>query len=280
MANSKTSITARWWASGAIVLGLALVVTFATIHDSEGPRAERFVLAGGEEITGTVVQATRNAVVLKREIGGARQVPLAEIGEVQIDLADGATVAGRLIDWSDGVYVLQSGDNLVRIRDGAVLESKVIADAPAEASTADIAEPTESAVGAGGPIAELPTGSDLSPTSDQPSSNVVIDASAEPVAEDAVTVVFRVKLSQPSEQPLVVIYVTIDGTAVSGEDYEPQQGVMTLSPGSTEAELRMTLIDDALAEGDEHFKLFLSVDPNVAELRTAAVVATIQDDDS
>lgn len=284
MDRAKGSMTGRWWGSGAIVLVLTLAIAFAMIHDSDGPRAERFVLAGGEEITGSIVQATRNAVVLRREIGGARQVSMAEIGEVQIELTDGATVAGQLLDWSDGVYVLQSGESLVRIRDGAILENEAITEPveePAMPAVADLAEPAEeSAVGVGGPITELPTGSDAPATPGAPSPVVVIEASVEPVAEDAATVVLKVKLSPPPQQPLAVIYVTVDGTATSGEDYEPAQGVMTLTPGSTEAELQMPLIDDALAEGDEHFKLFLSVDPKMAELRTAAIVATIQDDDS
>ena len=282
--KKKGSVAGRWWGSGAIVLGLTLAIAFAMIHDSDGPRAERFVLAGGEEITGSIVQATRNAVVLRREIGGARQVSIAEIGEVQIELTDGATVAGRLLDWSDGVYVLQSGESLVRIRDGAILENEAIAEPveePAMPAVADLIEPAEeSAVGVGGPITELPTGSDAPATPGASSPVVMIEASVEPVTEDAATLVLKVKLSQPPQQPLAVIYVTVDGTATGGEDYEPAQGVMTLGPDSTEAELQMPLIDDALVEGDEHFKLFLSVDPKMAELRTAAIVATIQDDDS
>ena len=101
----------------------------------------------------------------------------------------------------------------------------------------------------------------------------------DPVAEDGNEVVILLTLSKAPDQPLAIIYALIDGTAKAGRDFHPQEGVITLEPGNTSAEVRVRVIDDDIAEGDEQFQLFLGVDPKLAELSLEPVVATIRDDD-
>jgi hypothetical protein len=87
--------------------------------------------------------------------------------------------------------------------------------------------------------------------------------------------VFRIELSQPAEQTVVLIYGTVEGTAKAGKDFEPQQGMVTLAPGIRSAEVRVPLIEQPSSEGEKSFKLFLAADPKVAEVVDKRVVATI-----
>jgi hypothetical protein len=78
--------------------------------------------------------------------------------------------------------------------------------AAAEASATEVATPPDSG------------------TDDQlPAVRVMVD----PAEADADGIVFRIELSRPAEQPVVLIYGTVDGTAKAGEDYQSQQGVVT-----------------------------------------------------
>ena len=130
-----------------------------------------------------------------------------------------------------------------------------------------------------GEIAALDQEEEAAPPVTDDAPRLAIDASAEPVSEGVTTLVFEVKLSRPTNRSVVVIYATVDGTAKAGTDYEPQQGVITIQPGATTAELHAPLIDDDQVEGEEHFRLFLSTDPTVADVSAKQVRAVIQDDD-
>ena len=61
------------------------------------PLAETIVLQGGEELSGAIVHATRNTVVVQRGIGGTYQASIAEIREVRITTDTGTEVAGLTI---------------------------------------------------------------------------------------------------------------------------------------------------------------------------------------
>ena len=91
--------------------------------------------------------------------------------------------------------------------------------------------------------------------------------------------VFRIELSRPAEQTVVLIYGTVEGTAKAGEDFEPQQGMVTLAPGSKSAEVHVPLIEQPTSEGEKRFELFLAADPKVAEVVDKRIVATINGGD-
>jgi hypothetical protein len=78
-------------------------------------------------------------------------------------------------------------------------------------------------------------------------------------------IVFRIELSRPAGQTVVLIYGTVDGTAKAGKDYQPRQGVLTLAPGSKSADVRVPLIEHRRAQ-DTRFELFLTADPKVAKI--------------
>ena len=91
--------------------------------------------------------------------------------------------------------------------------------------------------------------------------------------------VFTVSLSHPSDQPVVLVTETSDGTAISPQDYPTTRfPSVTIPPGFTTAELPVAIVADALDEPDETFFL------NVTQVTNATIgdgqgVATIVDDD-
>ena len=91
---------------------------------------------------------------------------------------------------------------------------------------------------------------------------------------------FAVTLSRAASGPVSVDYATADGTAAAGADYTATSGTLTFAPGETEKTVSVALLDDAIDEGKETFKLELS-NPRGAYLRGIHREAegTIRNDD-
>jgi Calx-beta domain len=99
------------------------------------------------------------------------------------------------------------------------------------------------------------------------------------VVESSGEVVFTLELSRALDDLLVVIYSSIDGSARSGADYQPLQGILTLPPGITRQQVRTSVIDDADAESDKDFQLFLATNPDLTRVAEQWTRVTIRDDD-
>ena len=67
-----------------------------------------------------------------------------------------------------------------------------------------------------------------------------------------------VTLNRASEETVSVDYVTADGTAKAGEDYEAVSGTLTFAGGETEKTLQVPVLDDDIDEGNEQFEMHLS----------------------
>src|SRR5690606_17837270 len=100
------------WALAALLSGWTVAAGDA--------QAERFVLSSGETVEGTIVAATRNTVVVRRSIGGMRQMATEDIAEVRFDLVEGR-LAGEFLRWADGVYELGVGDEVIRLGEGGIV---------------------------------------------------------------------------------------------------------------------------------------------------------------
>ena len=87
-------------------------------------------------------------------------------------------------------------------------------------------------------------------------------------------ILFRVTLGRAPSEPVTVSYATADGTAVAGEDYEATSGTLTFAAGETEQTVAVTIIDDAVEDSGETFRLVLS-GPAGAELADAEATGTI-----
>ncbi len=77
---------------------------------------------------------------------------------------------------------------------------------------------------------------------------------------------FAVTLSRAAARDVSVDYATEDGTAAAGADYTAASGTLTFAPGETAKTVSVAILDDAIDEGKETFKLKLS-NPRGAFLR-------------
>jgi hypothetical protein len=83
------------------------------------------------------------------------------------------------------------------------------------------------------------------------------DASAVRPAAGSVNAVFIVTLSHPSTETVLVDYVTVNGTAVAGVDYQNAFGTLEFDPGQTSRLVVVPVLGTALADGDKTFTLAL-----------------------
>jgi hypothetical protein len=252
-------------------------------------RADTIVLKSGEVVEGSMVQATRNTLIIRRAIGGMLQMPLQDIAEVRIDRAQGEQISGQLLSWADGVYQVRSGGEVVRISEGRILSRAPLEAEPSQpqpprarvARTVDTAAVAAQRIvatpgAANGDIAAVPMAETIGArTAESDSQTVVLKASVDPTKPGTAGVVFTIELSRPAQQPIVLIYGTVDGTARAGTDYEPQQGVTTLAPGTRSMQVRVPLIDHRRPQNDARFELFLTADPRVVEIVDQRVTAII-----
>jgi hypothetical protein len=193
------------------------------------------------------------------------------------------------VDWADGFYLVRLDGRAIMAHDEAIIgefsdrsrQRDAETDATAEAADAAARPaPIPEAEDEPSQAADDATPQQLARLGEEADGGPLrIEASADPVAEGGDEIVFLLTLSKAPERPLAIIYALTDDTAKAGRDFHPQEGVITLEPGDTSAEVRVRVIDDNVAEGEEQFQLFLGVDPKVAELSLEPVVATIRDND-
>ncbi len=88
----------------------------------------------------------------------------------------------------------------------------------------------------------------------------------------------EVTLSAVSGRPVSVNYLTVDGSATAGSDYNPTTGTLEFPPGQTSRSVLVQIVGDDSDEGDETFDLDLA-NPVNATLGTHPTVVTIQDND-
>jgi RNase P/RNase MRP subunit p29 len=254
--------------------------------------ADTFVLRGGEPIEGAIVQATRNTLVIRRAIGGMHQMSIQGVEEVRIDLAQGERISGQLLGWAEGVYQIRSGGEVIRIGEGRILSrgpleaepSRTPARPPERRRVETAAAPAASAAQKMGakaiaakaghaamPMAEIAAAR----AAEGDSGKVALNAWVDPAEAGTVGIVFSIELSRPAEHTIVLIYGTVDGTARAGTDYEPQQGVITLAPGTRSTQVRVPLIDRGSPRNGTRFELFLTADPRVVQVVDQRVAAVI-----
>ena len=96
------------------------------------------------------------------------------------------------------------------------------------------------------------------------------------VQEEEGVVVFRVLLSHPQRQMVTAEYRTQDGSAKAGEDYEASSGVVSIAPGTMEALIAVSILEDGLDWQEETFTMHLESAKH-AKIEKAVGVATIQE---
>jgi alkaline phosphatase len=89
-----------------------------------------------------------------------------------------------------------------------------------------------------------------------------------------------VSLSASSSSTVTVNYAVTGGTATSGSDYTIAAGPLTFDPGQTTRSINLTIINDALAEGNETVQITLSNPTNATLGANVVHTYTINDNDS
>jgi len=111
-----------------------------------------------------------------------------------------------------------------------------------------------------------------------PAAPPVISIDSATAAENAGVMTFTVHLDKSASQPVTVTYATANDTALAGSDYISKSGTITFAPGETEKTITVSLVDDALPESTETFKVNLT-SPTNATLGTSTATGTILDND-
>jgi len=243
-------------------------------------RAEKFLLQTGETIEGTIIRSVGKTLSIKLPERGLRQLPISEVDQVEMTLRSGEQIVGELIAWSSRGYEIQVADRLLSVKDGDLILDVAVNAEPIE----DINQ-NESV---GGPRVSL-----LKPEREQKSERTsraepvdasislpVLTGSSTPVEEGAGEAIVHLDLSKAAPKPVVIMYSVIERSAKNGVDYQDSTGVAIISAGKLGTEVTVPIINDDLAEPDETFELFLSVDPVALSLESRRIVTIVKDDDS
>ena len=92
------------------------------------------------------------------------------------------------------------------------------------------------------------------------------------------TLDFTVSMDAAADGAVTVDYATADGSATAGEDYTATSGTLTFAPGERRKSVSVAILDDALDEGNETFRLRLS-NAAGAVIADGEAVGTIANDD-
>jgi hypothetical protein len=106
----------------------------------------------------------------------------------------------------------------------------------------------------------------------------IADASVTEGTGGTTSAPFVVTLSAASAQAVTVAYASANGTATAPADYASASGVVTFPPGATARTVVVSVVGDALVEGDEAFTVALTA-PSGATVADGQATGAIVDDD-
>ena len=93
----------------------------------------------------------------------------------------------------------------------------------------------------------------------------------------ASTLSFNLALSAQAQSRIQISYVTVDGSARAGTDYQYSKGMVEFERGEQQKSVSVEVFDDSIDENSERLTLQLH-SPN-AQLMATSVIGTIEDDD-
>lgn len=102
------------------------------------------------------------------------------------------------------------------------------------------------------------------------------------VVEGAGSVTLTLRLDAVPAEPVVIDYVTRNGTAVAGSDYQSRTGSLTISPGQNQITLTVGIVNNTINETAENFFVDFTARSGgrfAANATTQRVTVTIDDDD-
>lgn len=298
----KTQISATWIRAALVAapLFLGAVPALGAVTEFVVPTGPLITLQDGQTIDGHIIGIDQTNIIVQTTDGATQTLPRATVRAVAFETVTGRRLTGELIGWTSGVYQITTPEAAIKVYStmpavAAPAEPAVAADSeePQETVEARAPETEDAGQGSSKAIAAVTVDETANGIDDDASSDIVgtQDAAATPTAslsiqvsvenskENGPPIAFNIELSEPSESSVVLIYATIDGTAINGQDYEANRGVVVIKPGEQTARIEASVIDDSEQEEQEHLQLFLTVDPTVAVVENRQIVATIDDDD-
>ncbi len=309
---SSQSAPSRCWISMFLVTLALVVVTIpakGAVTEFVVPKGPEITFQDGRSIDGHIIRMDQRDLVIRLNDGRTQTVPRSTVERVAFETVNGERIAGELVGWTPGIYQIATPEAAIKIYSAmpAVTDDEqpfakrlIVPETESQNDSVQLspalavaAEPLDAGRGSPQAIAALkvdpttpndnraePSGlAEIPDAAASPRAHLSIQVIVEHSKENGPPVAFNIELSEPSEDPVVLIYATIDGTAIHGQDYEPNRGVVMIQPGDLTARIEAPVIDDAEEEGQEHLKLFLTVDPTVAVVETRQIIANIDDDD-
>ena len=225
-------------------------MSIPTITVSGGNVAEGNAGTASLLFTVTLAPATGNTVTVNYATGGGTAAPGTDYGQVSGTLTFGPGTTTLT------VAVPVTGD---------------VIDEANETVTLTLSAATNAVIGtaiAQGTIAD----------DDGPPSITISDVTVVEGNSGTVTAVFVVTLSTASEYTVEVNYRTVDGSAISGQDFQPADNKLTIAPGSRTATISVAVVGDTVREPSETFRVDLRTPLN-ATLLDASGVGKISDND-
>ncbi|WPC40213.1 Calx-beta domain-containing protein [Clostridium sp. JS66] len=99
------------------------------------------------------------------------------------------------------------------------------------------------------------------------------------VNENAASIALTVTRTGDTSGPLTVDYATSNVTATAGSDYTATSGTLAFAAGETSKTITVPILDDAVYEGNETFKISLS-NPSTGIIAVNSATVTITDDEN
>lgn len=94
---------------------------------------------------------------------------------------------------------------------------------------------------------------------------------------------FVITLSSPQSYAVLVDYSTYNGSALSGDEYIPVSGTVTIPAGQTSVNIQVSIVDDYLYEGTEYYYILLTnartASAQAMSINTAYAFAYIEEND-
>ena len=236
----------QWIRGGADISG-ATGATYAVVDADEGERLKVRVEftddAGNEEsVTSAATDAVEAAPRANTPAEGRPAIAgTARVGEALTASTSGVTDADGLDNATFAYQWLRGGADIP----GATGATYAVVDADEGERLKVRVEFTDDAGNE-----ESVTSAATKAVAARPRPKVsVADARVREAA--GATLDFAVTLSIPAPSPVTVGYRTMDASAKAGEDYEARAGKLRFGAGETAKTLRVTVLDDAVDEGDE-----------------------------
>jgi len=100
-------------------------------------------------------------------------------------------------------------------------------------------------------------------------------------SEDSGSLIFSVKLSNPSVDIITVDYTTANDTAIANVDYTPVTGTLTFNPGVISQTITVPILNDFVDEPTNSERFFINLtNPTNATIADNQGIGTITDDDT